>query len=86
MQTKDIHFHLLAFPSVFLWIGFVGAISFSGGVVKVPGTGVTLPLGLGIGSLVFGALNKVEWVLAILMAVDLFMLNRAELTRLGSFT
>ncbi|NLI99883.1 MAG: hypothetical protein GX371_01845 [Bacteroidales bacterium] len=77
MQTKDIHFHLLAFPSVFLWIGFVGAISFMEAWLKFRAPGVTLPLGLGIGSLVFGALNKVEWVLAILMAVDLFMLNRS---------
>src|SRR5690554_2005912 len=77
MQTKDIHFHLLAFPSVFLWIGLVGAISFMEAWLKFRAPGVTLPLGLGIGSLVFGALNKVEWVLAILMAVDLCMLNRS---------
>lgn len=44
--------------------------------LKFRAPGVTLPLGLGIGSLVFGALNKIEWVFAILMALDLFLLNR----------
>lgn len=76
MQTKDIQFYVLALPSVFLWIGFVCAISFMEAWLKFRAPGVTLPLGLGIGSLVFKALNKVEWVFAILMAIDLFLLHR----------
>lgn len=77
MQEKEIQFHLLAMPSVFLWIGFVGAISFMEAWLKFRAPGVTLPLGLGIGSLVFSALNKVEWVLVILIALDLFLFNRS---------
>lgn len=79
MQTKEIHFHVLALPSIFLWIGFVGAISFMEAWLKFRAPGVTLPLGLGIGSLVFGALNKVEWLLVILIALDLFLINRTAI-------
>lgn len=76
MQTKDIHYYMLALPSVFLWIGFVCAISFMEAWLKFRAPGVTLPVGLGIGSLVFKALNKMEWIFAILMAVDQFLLHR----------
>lgn len=76
MLTKEAQLHILALPSIFLWIGFVCAISFMEAWVKFRAPGVTLPLGLGIGSLVFKALNKAEWVFAILMAVDLFLLHR----------
>ena len=48
----------------FLWIGFVCAISFLEAGLKFRAPGITLPIGLGIGRLVFGALNKIEWVLA----------------------
>lgn len=51
--------------SVFTWIGFVCAISFMEAWLKFRAPGVTVPLGLGIGRLVFGALNKVEWVFMI---------------------
>ena len=76
MQTKESQLYMLALPSVFLWIGFVSAISFMEAWLKFRAPGITLPLGLGIGSVVFKALNKVEWVLAILMVVDLFLLHR----------
>lgn len=49
----------------FLWIGFVCAISFMEAWLKFKAPGITLPLGLGIGRLVFNVLNKVEWVFAI---------------------
>lgn len=49
----------------FLWIGFVCAISFMEAWLKFRAPGITVPLGLGIGRLVFNALNKVEWVFAI---------------------
>ncbi len=50
---------------VFVWIGFVCAISFMEAWLKFRAPGITLALGLGIGRLVFAALNKVEWVLVI---------------------
>lgn len=65
----------LAIASVFLWIGFVCAISFMEAWLKFSAPGVTIPIGLGIGRLVFSALNKVEWLLAIVIIVNLFMTN-----------
>jgi len=63
--------HPLALASVFLWIGFLGAISFMEAWLKFQAPGVTVPLGLGIGRLVFGALNMVEWVLALAVLANL---------------
>lgn len=45
----------------FLWIGFVSAISFMEAWLKFRAPGVTLPVGLSIGRLIFNALNKMEW-------------------------
>lgn len=51
----------LALP--FLWLGMVVAISLIEAPLKFRAPGVTLPLGLGIGRLVFRALNVAEVVL-----------------------
>ncbi|MEU6665736.1 hypothetical protein [Streptomyces sp. NPDC046727] len=49
----------------FVWLGMVLAISFLEAPLKFRAPGVTIPLGLGIGRLVFRALNTVEAVLAV---------------------
>ena len=46
-----------------VWLGMVLAISFLEAPLKFRAPGVTLALGLGIGRVVFGALNRVEVVL-----------------------
>ncbi|MDA3614638.1 hypothetical protein [Polluticaenibacter yanchengensis] len=53
----------IAIAFIFIWIGCIVAISFMEAWLKFRAPGVTLPIGLGIGRLVFGMLNKVEWVL-----------------------
>ncbi|MEU1962889.1 hypothetical protein [Nocardia sp. NPDC019304] len=60
--------HLLWFLPM-LWLGMVLAISFLEAPLKFRAPGVTLPLGLGIGRLVFRALNTVEAVLAALLVL-----------------
>lgn len=55
------------------WAGFVCAISFMEAWLKFQAPGVTLPIGLGIGKLVFTALNRVEIVLTLLL---LFFIKR----------
>jgi hypothetical protein len=52
----------LAVP--FTWFGMVVAISFLEAPLKFRAPGISVPLGLGIGRLVFRALNLVEVVLA----------------------
>ena len=61
--------------SVFLWLGFICAISFMESWLKFQAPGVTLSVGLGIGKIVFGALNKMEWVFAIIVFIY-FIFNR----------
>lgn len=60
---------------IFLWIGFVGAISFMEAWLKFRAPGVSLSVGLGIGKLVFHALNKVELVLMATIVLSLWKLR-----------
>ena len=57
----------VAVAIVFIWLGMVLAISFLEAPLKFRARGVTLQIGLGIGRLVFRALNTVEVVLAIVI-------------------
>lgn len=60
-----------------LWIGFVSAISFMEAWLKFRAPGITLQMGLGIGKLVFRALNKVEIFLALIIGVTSFLLQHS---------
>jgi hypothetical protein len=60
----------LTVAAVFVWLGMVLAISFLEAPLKFRAPNVTLPIGLGIGRLVFRALNTVEAVLAIVILVS----------------
>jgi|SRR5690606_3611767 len=57
----------ISIGSIYLWLGFVLAISFLEAWLKFQAPGITIPLGLGIGRLVFFALNKIEWLFAALI-------------------
>lgn len=46
--------------------------------LKFQAPGITLELGLGIGKLVFGALNKMEWIFSIIISLNL-LINRQNL-------
>jgi hypothetical protein len=59
----------VAVAVVFIWLGMVLGISFLEAPLKFRAPNVTLPIGLGIGRLVFRALNTVEVVLAIVVLV-----------------
>jgi len=70
----------VAIACLFTWIGFVCAISFMEAWLKFRAPGVTLPVGLGIGRLVFGALNKVEWVFALVVCVSAVIYGKSVFT------
>lgn len=70
MKTQQLPISIMA---VFLWIGFVCAISFMEAWIKFRAPGVSIAVGLGIGKLVFAALNKVEWVFAIIITINLLL-------------
>ena len=66
-----MYFKILQIGIPFIWFGMIGAISFMETPLKFRAPNMTLALGLGVGRLVFYALNKVELVLAILFVVAL---------------
>jgi hypothetical protein len=58
--------------AVFVWLGMVLAISFVEAPLKFRAPGVTTRIGVGIGRLVFRALNVFEYVFAIVISAALF--------------
>jgi hypothetical protein len=58
---------LITIFCVIFWAGLIGGISFLEAPLKFQAPGITIPLGLGIGQLVFQALNKIEIVLLIII-------------------
>ena len=61
----------VATAAVLIWLGMVLAISFLEAPLKFRAPGVDIPTGLGIGRIVFQALNRVEIVLALIALVAL---------------
>lgn len=76
MHAQKQAYYPYALPATFLWLGFLLAISFMEAWLKFQAPGVTIPIGLGIGKLVFGALNKVEWVLIIIIAANFVFVSQ----------
>lgn len=62
----------VAVAASFVWFGMVLAISFLEAPLKFRAPGVTLPIGLGIGRVVFRALNAAELVLAVVVLAGVF--------------
>lgn len=62
----------IAAAAAFVWLGMVLAISFVEAPLKFRAPGVTVKIGLGIGRLVFRALNVFEYVFAVVIAFALF--------------
>ncbi|WP_459548066.1 hypothetical protein [Nocardia sp. X0981] len=71
---KSVAQHLVWFVPM-LWLGMVLAISFLEAPLKFRAPGVTTKLGLGIGRLIFRALNIVESVLAAVLLVAAIVLG-----------
>lgn len=64
---------------VFIWIGFVCSISFMESWLKFQAPGVTINLGVGIGRIIFNALNKVELAMAFIVLASLLYGRRRML-------
>ena len=60
----------------FTWAGLVLGLSFIETPLKFQAPGVTTVIGVGIGRLVFVALNRVELVLALLLVASFILGNR----------
>jgi hypothetical protein len=68
---------LLAIALPFTWLGLVLGISVLETPLKFKAPGITLALGLGIGRLVFRALNRVEVVLAVVLTLVVVLRARS---------
>lgn len=64
------HLLTVAGAVAFVWLGMVLAISFVEAPLKFRAPGVTIRIGLGIGRIVFRALNTIEAVLALAVLVS----------------
>ena len=62
---------ILIIICTFIWVGFVLGISFLEAPLKFQAPNITTELGLGIGKIVYSALNKVEILLAILISAGI---------------
>lgn len=58
---------LISIFCIIFWAGLLAGISFLEAPLKFQAPGITIPLGLGIGQLVFQALNKIEIVLLLII-------------------
>lgn len=71
MNSVALRIVLVGVP--FIWLGAVLAISFLEAPLKFRAPGITIPLGLGVGRLVFRALNIAELIFATLMTGALML-------------
>lgn len=81
MLKKRITIELWRHALPVLWLGMLVAISFLEAPLKFQAPGITIPLGLGIGRLVFAALNMVEAVLLISYSLLAFFPAATRLTK-----
>lgn len=73
---KSVQRYPYALPATFLWMGFLLAISFMEAWLKFLAPGVTINIGLAIGKLVFGALNKVEWLMVLIIFLNFYVVKQ----------
>lgn len=71
MRSHSRTFIIIA--SLFIWAGLIIGISFIEAPIKFTAPGITLALGLGIGRLVFGIMNKVEIALCAIALVAMLL-------------
>ncbi len=69
----DMKIKILQIAITFIWCGMLLGISFIEAPLKFQAPNITLGLGLGIGRLVFFALNKFEIAFALILLVTFFI-------------
>jgi len=67
--ARDVAIELWRLVLPVLWFGLVAAISFIEAPLKFQAPGITIPLGLGIGRLVFATLNVVEGIILVALGI-----------------
>lgn len=67
-----------SFVCIFIWAGFVLAISFMEAPLKFLAPSVTTEIGVEIGRIIFGALNKVELVFSLILLLQIKRIKKAD--------
>lgn len=67
MKKSDKSYLIIVIAFCFIWAGLIIGISFLEAWLKFQAPNVTISIGLGIGRLVFGALNRIECFLGVLI-------------------
>ncbi|NLA65666.1 MAG: hypothetical protein GX862_07040 [Leucobacter sp.] len=80
MLARTLKVELWRFALPILWFGMVAAISFIEAPLKFQAPGITIPLGLGIGRLVFAALNLAEGLILLAYTLLAFFPTQARLS------
>src|SRR5687768_2323983 len=78
-------FRALQIAIPFIWFGAVGAISFMEAPLKFTAPGVTIPLGVSIGQIIFHMLNRIEIVLCLAFAASLAFARPKSKLAIGMF-
>ncbi|TSE05776.1 hypothetical protein [Aquimarina algiphila] len=73
---KKIYDH--SFVLTFIWVGFLLAISFMEAPLKFQAPSVTTAIGVDIGKIVFGALNKVEIFFSLFFALQIVRIKKLD--------
>lgn len=75
MTSQKVNISLALIALTWIWVGLTTGLSFIEAPIKFQAPGITLPLGLGIGRLVFGVLVKIEFAFSILTIAALLNLE-----------
>lgn len=85
-MKKVIKYYNIIVSLIYVWVGFICAISFMEAWIKFQAEGVTTSIGVAIGRLVFNALNKVEILLSSIIILLLFLaLNKTKKVLIMAF-
>ena len=74
-MTKNATYITLIIALTFIWVGLIIGISFIEAPLKFQAPNITTALALGIGKIVFQALNIIEWVISALIIISLIILQ-----------
>ena len=75
LNSNKVFLKVLIISLSFIWVGAVFSISFVEAPLKFQAPNITTALALGIGKIVFQALNIIEWVISALIIISLIILK-----------
>ena len=74
-NSNKVFLKVLIISLSFIWVGAVFSISFVEAPLKFQAPNITTALALGIGKIVFQALNIIEWIISALIIISLVILK-----------